>query len=128
MRAARSTASDLDSIADIGGIRGFGPGGREEGYHPFHKEWEGRLWGVLRQLRRLFHESAGELRDRIERIDPVIYLSSGYYERYLHITETQVVARGLVTAEELAERRAALREHPQSARPRRDDPAAVAAF
>ena len=84
---------------DVGGADGFGPVVREGSGEPWHLRIHAiAVAGML---------SAGygtpEFRHAIERIPPVRYLASSYYERWMTATASLLVERGVVTSEELGD-------------------------
>lgn len=110
----------MDGVHDLGGKQGFGRIEREAGEPPFHEPWEGRVHGLNMTI------SLGPgFRHAIERMDPVEYLTTSYYEHWMHSMVTRGVERGRFSKEELAcwERRLQAGEPV----PERRDPAAVAA-
>lgn len=112
----------MDGIHDMGGMHGFGPIRREKDEPVFHQPWEGRLLalrvGTAVQI-------PGGLRRNIEGMDPAHYLSSSYYEKWLHAWAKGLLEAGALTAEELEEREQFLRQNPQAPLPRRQDPERV---
>lgn len=89
----------MNGIHDMGGMTTFGPVLREE-TSPFHAEWEKRLAGIGRNVSdRLF--PSDEFRHAIERLDPSVYLSTTYYERWLAGLERLFVEKGLITPDEM---------------------------
>jgi nitrile hydratase len=111
----------MNGIHDLGGMHGFGPIVREEEEPVFHEAWEGRVFGLASAAPPEAVPGTG-FRHTIERMDPVQYLTSSYYEHWLVVLETGVVEAGLVTREELAARAAFFRDHADAAMPRREDP------
>ena len=105
----------MNGVHDLGGMHGFGAIGREEDEPVFHEAWEGRVFGMNLAAPPELEPSAG-FRHTIERMDPVHYLTSTYYERWLVVLETGVVEAGIVTREELAARAAFFRDHAAAAR------------
>ena len=92
----------MNGIHDMGGMTTFGPVPREDAT-PFHAEWEKRLAGIGRTVSdRLF--PSDEFRHAIERLDPAVYLSTTYYERWLAAFESLLVERGFVNRDELDRR------------------------
>src|SRR5262249_17008197 len=61
----------------------------------------------------------------IERMEPAQYLASSYYERWLHAQTQNLIAAGVLTQAELADRLAYFRAHPQATPPQRNDPELV---
>ncbi|GGG06557.1 nitrile hydratase subunit beta [Paenibacillus abyssi] len=92
----------MNGIHDVGGMDGLGPVQYEENEPVFHEPWEGRLTAMqtlMRSKHRLFH--LDETRYAIERIDPVYYMGSSYYQIWLLRTEALLKERGVFTEEEL---------------------------
>lgn len=103
-------------------MHGFGPVPYAQDEPVFHEAWEGRLYGLRRALREPLFRTTDEFRAVLERLEPAVYLGSTYYERWLVATERSIVAKGLLTAEELEARTEAFRSEPDRALPRREDP------
>lgn len=114
----------MNGVHDLGGMHGFGPIEREENEPVFHESWEGRVFGMSIAAPPEVEPSAG-FRHTIERMDPVDYLTSSYYEHWLVVLETGAVEAGLVTREDLAARVAFFRDHVDAAVPRREDPGQI---
>jgi nitrile hydratase beta subunit len=89
----------MNGVHDMGGMDGFGPVVPEKNEPVFHAEWERRVVGLARAV--MWRVNPDESRHAIERIPPARYLASSYYERWLAAAETILVARGVVTREEL---------------------------
>ena len=89
----------MDGVHDLGGMQGFGaacwPGSEE----PTHAEWELRAF-VLALV--TGPGSSHAFRHTIEQLDPVRYLDSGYYERWLYEAEQALVESGAITHDEVA--------------------------
>lgn len=111
---------------DMGGMHGFGPIVREENEPIFHEEWERTVFAMLRVIRTRGLINIDESRHGIERMPPAEYLAASYYERWLASLERNLVEKGLISQQELDERVALLREHPETPRPEREDPELVA--
>jgi nitrile hydratase beta subunit len=90
----------VDGIHDLGGMQGFGPVPRDEAV--FHADWERRVFGMFTPLALAAGFPVDAFRHAIERMAPVEYLGTSYYEHWLHAFEVLVVERGLVGADELA--------------------------
>ncbi|MEQ8859517.1 MAG: nitrile hydratase subunit beta [Pseudomonadales bacterium] len=95
----------MDGIHDLGGRHGFGAVQREADEPVFHERWEARVFAIVGAAR-----AAGALRNTdqfrhaIERIDPVAYLTHGYYGRWLGGLETLLLEAGVVDAATIAAR------------------------
>jgi nitrile hydratase len=87
-------------IHDLGGLDGFGPVQVEADEPPFHEPWERRAFGVTATIFTLL-EVGGQFRHSIERMDPVHYLSSSYYEHWVTGGATALIEEGHFTREEL---------------------------
>jgi hypothetical protein len=72
----------LEGIHDLGGLQGFGRVERDEA--SFHADWERRVFAI-NLLAGLANVDA--FRHAIERLDPLTYLSAGYYGRWLGAAE-----------------------------------------
>ena len=84
---------------DLGGVQGFGPVVVETDEPVFHAEWERRVFRIFVAVA-LAKASAGG-RHAIERMGPVWYLSSPYYEHWLAGTATGLVEAGVIDKTEL---------------------------
>jgi len=109
----------MNGVHDLGGMHGFGRIPREQDEPVFHHPWEGRVYAM--------HVATpvpipGGFRYGIERMAPAHYLSSSYYEKWLHVQSQGMLAAGIFTPEELADRLAFYRENPDAVPPQRSDP------
>ncbi|MCB1684127.1 MAG: nitrile hydratase subunit beta [Pseudomonadales bacterium] len=115
----------MDGIHDLGGKRGYGPVIRERDEPVFHDRWEAVVFTLTRTAR-----SAGALQNTdqfryaIERIDPVAYLTHGYYGRWLGGLENLFVEAGTLTPGEIEARLVALGGDPDAPVAARPDPGA----
>ena len=92
-------------IHDLAGMRGFGPIAVETDEPVFHEPWQAQAFSLLSiGVDVLDAFNADEYRHAIERMDPVHYLSSHYYERVLTGIATLLVERGVVTLAEIEAR------------------------
>ena len=97
----------MNGIHDLGGMHGLGPIVREENEPVFHDDWERRAFALTMAT---FGDpySLDEFRHAIERMDPVDYLRSSYYEHWIHALQTLLIEKGIITKEELENRAAEL--------------------
>jgi len=116
----------LNSVHDIGGMDGFGPIHRETDEPVFHELWESRVFGMLLTGAGLPPAPVDALRYRGERLDPIKYLSSSYYERFLAGMENGLIETGTLSLDEIEERVRQFAAEPGLLMPRREDPAVAA--
>lgn len=96
----------MNGVHDLGGLDGMGPIVVERDEPVFHAEWERRVFGMFLPIFATGSFNIDELRHAIERMGAPAYLNTSYYEHWLHAYETLLVEKGVLTAEELAARRA----------------------
>jgi nitrile hydratase len=101
----------MNGIHDMGGMTDFGPVTREPNEPVYHAAWERRVLGLVREIVDTRY-NWDEFRSAIERLDPVVYLSSSYYERWLSALERYLVEKGVVAEEELRQRTAGAAPRP----------------
>jgi nitrile hydratase len=100
----------MNGVHDLGGTHGHGPINPEKDEPVFHADWEKRIFALF------FGTFAGgmlnvdEFRYAIERMTPAEYLSSSYYEHWLHTYETILTEKGIITQAELDKKIAELKE------------------
>jgi nitrile hydratase subunit beta len=87
----------VDGIHDLGGMEGFGPVARDE--PSWHEAWEARAFGLA--MRAKVAGNIDAVRHSIERLHPAMYLTAGYYGRWLAALEVRCVERGLITSDEV---------------------------
>jgi len=112
----------MNGIHDMGGMHGFGPIVREENEPVFHHDWEAR---VLAMRVATPVPIPGGSRNNIEQMDPAAYLTTSYYEKWLHSHIKGLIDAGVLTEAELAARVAFYRDHPEASVPHREDPERV---
>ena len=91
----------MNGVHDMGGMHGMGPIDPEPDEPVFHHDWERRVLALALATGFLRRWNIDMGRYTIEQMPPADYLRATYYERWLYRTERLVVARGLLTAEEL---------------------------
>ena len=109
----------MNGIHDMGGMHGFGPVEREENEPVFHHDWEGRAFAIRVATP---VPIPGGSRHNIESMDPLHYLQSSYYEKWLHARVKGLIDSGVLTLDELQAREALYRERPDAPMPRLEDP------
>ena len=77
----------MNGIHDMGGMHGMGPIEVREDERPFHAEWEGRAWGLLRAVGPFGPARRRNFRYEHEILPPAEYLQMQYYAvSYTHLT------------------------------------------
>ena len=121
----------MDGIHDMGGMHGFGPVVSEENMRDDHAEWQQRTFALVilfsRGARTQGVMNIDKMRHGIERLRPADYLASDYFERWLKSMECLLAENGVVTADEVSERMALLRERPDAVPPASPQPIAEGA-
>ncbi|MFJ4156284.1 nitrile hydratase subunit beta [Pseudomonas sp. NPDC089752] len=92
----------MSYVADLGGLRGHGPINPEDNEPIFHEEWERKVCTLNMAIWFGGAWNADETRHSMETMNPGHYLTSSYYEHWLHFMEDLLVKKGVVTPEELA--------------------------
>ena len=104
----------MDGIHDLGGMHGFGPIDADPAERGFHAWWEphvvacvfaGIAWPLF---------SIDEYRHSRERLPPVHYLESSYFEQWLDSACQLLVEKGIVSREELEARVQLFAARPES--------------
>lgn len=96
----------MNGAHDLGGMHGLGPVGQEADEPVFHAEWERRCFGVTIAAGFMGEWNIDTSRFARETMHPAEYLSTSYYEHWLHGLERLLVDCDLATAEEVAQGRA----------------------
>lgn len=100
----------MNSIADMGGLDGFGPVNPKPSEPVFHAEWERRCFGMFLTSAAVVGYTVDEFRHGMESIDPIHYLSASYYEHWLGAYEKVFADKGIISPAELEARMAQLKE------------------
>jgi nitrile hydratase subunit beta len=88
---------------DLGGSRGFGPIPIEQDEPVWHAPWEGSVVaGILATIGAGLY-NVDQFREAIDDLEPLSYISVGYYGRWLHTLEENCVRAGVFTPEQVAE-------------------------
>lgn len=95
----------MDGIHDLGGMEGFGRINREEDEPVFHETWQQTSFSLMVASQAILgNNNADEYRHAVERMEPMHYLQSHYYERMFTATTTLLVEKGLLDINELSGR------------------------
>jgi nitrile hydratase len=114
----------MNGIHDLGGMHGFGPIDPDANQAGHDAAWEPRVAAINSLLRRGHNLiNIDEFRHGIERMAPAHYLTASYYERWLETVVTNLLEKGVLTADELAARTRQFQAHPATPIPNDSDPA-----
>ena len=90
----------MNGIHDMGGMAGFGPIEREDNEPVFHADWERRVF-TMNIASLAFFGPVDRARHAVERMHPIMYLTTSYYEHWLAGTETLAKDFGYLTDDEI---------------------------
>lgn len=110
----------MNGVHDLGGLEGLGPVNPTKDEPVFYSDWERATFSMLLPAL-LAGINLDEFRHGIERMHPAEYLSSRYYEHWLHTMERGLIEKGVITEEEMAERTRRYLEDPDAPLPERED-------
>ena len=92
----------MNGGADLGGTHGFGQVAPEADEPLFHAPWEARVMAMVIAAGALGKWNIDQSRFARESLPPPQYQTTPYYAVWLHAFERLLLARGMVTADELA--------------------------
>jgi nitrile hydratase len=96
----------MNGVHDMGGLQGFGPVVPEADEPAFHAPWERRVFALTLAMGATGAWNLDQSRAARESLPPAQYLASSYYRIWLDGMQKLLLARGLVTEEELGDGRA----------------------
>ena len=96
----------MSGVHDLGGS----PGGPVDKSQHEVADWEKLADAVTILLDQKGIKTTDEHRRAQESLDPEVYKSLGYYERWISATEMLLVEKNILTTEEIDERAAALED------------------
>lgn len=111
----------MDGVHDLGGTDGMGAIDHTSTEPTFHADWERVVFAMVLVTMARRHFTMDEFRHAIERMDPVHYLDSSYYEHWLAGLETALVEGDVLSPAAIADRAAAFADD-DAAVPSREDP------
>jgi Nitrile hydratase beta subunit, N-terminal len=94
----------MNGVHDLGGRHGMGPINIEPNEPVFHADWERRIFGMFILTFAGGHFNIDQFRHGVEQMAPAEYLSSDYYEHWLHSLGIWCKANGSLTEEEIQNR------------------------
>lgn len=94
----------MNGVHDMGGMQAYGPILREPANEPyFHEPWEERVFGLFFGCFAGGHFNVDMFRAVIEQMPGHEYLSTSYYEHWLHAIEHLLLANGSLTRQAIDE-------------------------
>ncbi len=93
----------MNGVHDLGGMHGFGLVEREPG-PPSLERWEAAVIAIMNDTMRAGLYNMDEFRHGIERMEPVHYLASPYFEHWLDGIARLLIEHGTIDADELEAR------------------------
>jgi nitrile hydratase len=111
---------------DLGGRKGFGAVPIEQDEPVYHEDWEGTvIAGILATIMAGLY-NVDQFRAGHDDLEPLSYISIGYYRRWLHTLEVNCVNAGVFSPAELETRIAEIAAG--ASLPARDDPSLAQAL
>ncbi|MDP4023321.1 nitrile hydratase subunit beta [Methylobacterium sp. NEAU 140] len=92
----------MNGAQDLGGAHGFGPVVPEQDEPVFHAAWERRVFALAMAMGYTGAWNLDGSRAARESLPPARYLASSYYRIWLEALEKQILAKDLVTPDEVA--------------------------
>jgi nitrile hydratase beta subunit len=92
----------VNGAHDAGGMMGFGPVLPEPDEPVFHEKWEARMFALMSAVGDVGGWSLDEDRSACESMHPAQYVSSSYYEHWLHGLEMLLQKKDIASADEIA--------------------------
>jgi nitrile hydratase beta subunit len=92
----------MNGVHDMGGMDGFGKVEAEPNEPMFHTEWEARVLAMVRAMGAAGAFNIDTSRFYRESLPPHVYLSSSYYKKWFLGLEDMLLAKGFVSAEDVA--------------------------
>ncbi|GAB3760531.1 nitrile hydratase subunit beta [Nocardioides ginsengisegetis] len=107
----------MNGVHDLGGMDGFGAIDAPLTEPPFDAEWEKAIAAMQLACFRGGWFGIDSFRHGIELMDPVTYLTTSYYEHWLHSIEHHGISHGHIDPEELDRRTQHYLAHPEDPLP-----------
>ncbi|MDF2470943.1 MAG: Nitrile hydratase [Rhodococcus erythropolis] len=118
----------MDGIHDLGGRAGLGPIDPEFDEPVFHSDWERSVLVMFPAMAMAEAFNLDQFRAAMEQIPPHDYLSSQYYEHWMHAMVYWGTEAGIFDPDELNRRTQEFLDDPARTPPTREDPELVAAL
>lgn len=118
----------MNGVFDLAGTDGIGSVVVPESEPVFRAEWEKAVFPMFAMCFRAGFFGVDEFRHGIELIDPVVYLTSPYYEHWVHTVEHYGQKRGILDLDELDRRTEYYLANPDAPLPEHADDPELLAF
>jgi nitrile hydratase beta subunit len=115
----------MNGIHDVGGMDGLGKINRVENEPYFYEDWERAAFGLMAGTVGQGLMNLDEFRHGIELMNPVDYLTSGYYAHWIETIERNLVEKGVLDPQEVEKRTQTFLKHPDTQIPNRENPELV---
>ncbi|QJY45715.1 nitrile hydratase subunit beta [Pseudonocardia broussonetiae] len=115
----------MDGVHDLGGRHGLGAIRPEADEPVFHADWERSVLVMFPAMAMAGAFNLDQFRAGMEQIPPAEYLSSTYYEHWMHSMIRHGVEAGIFDPEDLERRTQHYLEHPEEAAPKAAKPEMV---
>jgi nitrile hydratase subunit beta len=102
----------VNGAHDCGGMMGFGRVTAEEDEPVFHAAWEARMFALMSAVGDVGGWTLDEDRAACEAMEPGHYITSSYYEHWLHGLESLLQKHAIASVEEIRSGRAATPARP----------------
>lgn len=107
----------MNGVFDLGGTDGLGPVNPPDSEPVFRAEWEKAVFAMYPACVGAGYFGIDQFRHGVEKMDPVTYLTSPYYEHWLYSIEAHAVAVGAIDPDELDRRTRHYLDNPEAPLP-----------
>jgi nitrile hydratase beta subunit len=118
----------MDGVHDLGGKQGHGPVVHPEDEPVFGSEWEKRVLPMFPAMAMAGAFNLDEFRSGMEQIPAAEYLTSRYYEHWMHSMVLHGTKAGIFDPDELERRTQHFLAHPEEEAPKAEKPELVEAL
>ena len=115
----------MDGVHDLGGRQGHGPINPEQDEPVFHADWERSVLTMFPAMATAGAFNLDMFRSGMEQIPPAEYLSSTYYEHWMHSMVHWGTRAGIFDPDDLERRTQHYLDHPEEAAPKAAKPELV---
>lgn len=123
-----ATSPRVNGPHDLGGVQGLGPVPIKGDDRPFSQPWEAHVHGTMLSAAVSRAFTVDEARARVEELHPIAYLKMSYYEQWLYSLETNLIAHGVLSVEEIEARLREIVADPDAPLPERTNDELVGAL